>query len=106
MQAAVENEVFFDPKTAPVKITVQNLSVVYKATDETKQTIALQGVNLDIKRGETFLLSVRQAAEKQLCLELFQDLFRRQQAMFSLAVLHRKKPASQRNSALYSKVLS
>ena len=52
MQAAVENEVFFDPKTAPVKITVQNLSVVYKATDETKQTIALQGVNLDIKRGE------------------------------------------------------
>ncbi|WP_318659258.1 ABC transporter ATP-binding protein [uncultured Treponema sp.] len=52
MKAAVEEEVFFDPKTAPVKITVQNLSVVYKATDEKNQTVALKDVNLDIKDGE------------------------------------------------------
>ena len=34
MEAAVKEEVFFDPKTAPVKITVQNLNVIYKANDE------------------------------------------------------------------------
>ena len=52
MEAAVKEEVFFDPKTAPVKITVQNLNVIYKANDEKNQTVALKNVNLDIKRGE------------------------------------------------------
>ena len=52
MEAAVKEEVFFDPKTAPVKITVQNLSVVYKASADKNETVALKNVNLDIKRGE------------------------------------------------------
>ncbi len=52
MNAAVNEKVFFDPETAPVKITVKNLSVVYKATDDKNQTVALQNVNLDIKNGE------------------------------------------------------
>ncbi|MCR5047092.1 MAG: ABC transporter ATP-binding protein [Treponema sp.] len=52
MNATVNEETFFDPSSAPVKITVQNLSVVYKATDKKNETVALKGVNLDIKNGE------------------------------------------------------
>ena len=52
MKAAIKEEAIYDPSVAPVKITVQNLSVVYKATDEKNQTVALKDVNLDIKRGE------------------------------------------------------
>lgn len=52
MQVVAKKEVFFDPETAPVKITVKNLSVVYKPTDGKNKTTALLDVNLDIKDGE------------------------------------------------------